>query len=179
MRNRKTFDDVQLDWLDLPVGEAVELDVLTEPVFALVHPFCVCRDGLRRNFACRETEGAECFWCFEGEPRAVPFAYAVVRSRGELRMFQITRSLLKKVEVRAGTRLVIRKLGKPPHFEVLNSSLFHDGFGGDYFRLADDTVSYAELEAVPERVVNRLRSVSYLLDHAPLDAFEFVNYRNE
>lgn len=159
------FDGSRLDFLDLPVGEVVELRFLTDPVYLPVHAYCLGRDGMRRNFACREPDD-DCYWCAEGGSRPIPFGYATVKSGGEFFLFQMSRSLIKMVEARAGTRVVVQKVRGRPYFHILET-------GTEAIRIGDR--EREELAAVPQRLADALKSVGYLLEYGPLGAFDFVN----
>lgn len=175
MDAERTLENLELGWLDLPVGEAVELEVLTDPVFAPVHPFLEGWDGRSRNFGCR---GSDCFWCAAGT-RPVPFGYSIIRTGGMFRLFQITRSLVRKAELRSGSRVVLRKLSKNPWFEVLEHTVIREDYRGHYFRVGGVDATFEDLEEVPLRVVSRLKSLDYLLENGPTRAFDFVNRRSE
>lgn len=156
--------DAELNWLSLVEGVPTEVTLLTDPYYAKIHPYIPSK-GSHKNFGCRQTAPEGCYFCFYPN-KPVGFAFAVVESAGELLLWQITRSVLKKVEtLEAGTTVIITKLDRSPWVKI-NGLRY-----GDTDPLPDD------LASVPEKVARSMSSIGYHLEHGPSEILDFLNAR--
>lgn len=155
------INDVELDWLDLKVGVPTEVKLLTVPHLTKIHAYMSCPDG-RRNFGCRSAAPEGCYFCQFN--KAVPFAFAVCESAGQMYLWQMTRSIIKKAgDVRAGDTVVIRKLDRAPWTEILG--VRH----GEAEELPD------AIKSIPERVARSMGSLGYHIENAWDEILEFIN----
>lgn len=161
-------DSDLLPWLRLENDLATELTIYSEPYYVPMHPYMECSDGAPRNFGCRANSDEGCYWCYEGN-KSVPFAFCVVENAGEFFIWQITRSIMKRLpDISPGRTVVVMKVEHNPWIRVLGSHFYLD------IEPLDD-----ELESIPERIGRGLCSVGYLLSNGPDDVYEFLNSSRE